>query len=55
MVDSAYQPTRKLCDQLLSDYSVETEYYDPLIGGDIANLIRDNTAMIFMESRVANL
>tara|TARA_Y100001958_G_C21239881_1_gene567257 strand:+ start:1718 stop:2869 length:1152 start_codon:yes stop_codon:yes gene_type:complete len=50
MVDSAYQPTRKLCDQLLSDYSVETEYYDPLIGGDIANLIRDNTAMIFMES-----
>ena len=50
MVDSAYQPTRKLCDQLLSDYGVETEYYDPLIGGDIANLIRDNTAMIFMES-----
>ena len=29
MVDSAYQPTRKLCDQLLSDYGVETEYYDP--------------------------
>jgi cystathionine beta-lyase len=50
MVDSAYQPTRKLCDQLLTDYGVETEYYDPLIGGDIANLIRDNTAMIFMES-----
>ena len=50
MVDSAYQPTRKLCDQLLSDYGVETEYYDPLIGGDIAKLMRDNTAMIFMES-----
>ena len=50
MVDSAYQPTRKLCDQLLTDYGVETEYYDPLIGGDIAKLIRDNTAMIFMES-----
>ena len=50
MVDSAYQPTRQLCDQLLSDYGVETEYYDPLIGGDIAKLMRDNTAMIFMES-----
>jgi len=50
MVDSAYQPTRKLCDQLLSDFGVETEYYDPLIGGDIAKLMRDNTAMIFMES-----
>ena len=50
MVDSAYQPTRKLFDQLLSDFGVETEYYDPLIGGDIAKLMRDNTAMIFMES-----
>ncbi|MGB1550126.1 MAG: cystathionine beta-lyase, partial [Parvibaculales bacterium] len=50
MVDSDYQPTRKLCDQLLTDYGVETEYYDPLIGSDIAELIRDNTAMIFMES-----
>ena len=50
MVDSAYQPTRKLCDQLLSEYGVETEYYDPLIGGDIDTLIRDNTALIFMES-----
>ncbi len=50
MVDSVYQPTRKLCDQLLAGLGVETEYYDPLIGGDIAALIRDNTAMIFMES-----
>jgi cystathionine beta-lyase len=50
MVDSAYQPTRKLCDQLLNEYGVETQYYDPLIGGDIERLIRDNTAMIFMES-----
>jgi len=50
MVDSVYQPTRKLCDQLLAGLGVETEYYDPLIGGDIAALIRDNTSMIFMES-----
>jgi cystathionine beta-lyase len=50
MVDSAYQPTRKLCDQLLTRFGVETQYYDPLIGGDIEKLIRDNTALIFMES-----
>ena len=50
MVDSVYQPTRKLCDQLLTSFGIETEYYDPLIGGDIKNLIRDNTALIFMES-----
>lgn len=50
MVDTAYQPTRKFCDALLSDFGVETQYYDPLIGNDIAKLIRDNTALIFMES-----
>jgi len=50
MVDSAYQPTRKFCDQFLKSFGVDTEYYDPLIGGNIASLIRDNTAMIFMES-----
>ena len=50
MVDSVYQPTRKFCDRFLRDFGVETEYYDPLIGGDIASLIRDNTTLIFMES-----
>ena len=50
MVDSAYDPTRSLCDGFFKDWGVETEYYDPLIGGDIAALIRPNTAAIFMES-----
>ena len=50
MVDSAYQPTRKLCDGLLARLGIETEYYDPLIGGGIADLIRDTTSLIFMES-----
>ena len=50
MVDTAYYPTRKFCDGFLHDMGVETEYYDPLIGGDITTLIRDNTALIFMES-----
>ena len=50
MVDTAYYPTRKFCDGFLRDFGVETEYYDPLIGGGIAALIRDNTALIFMES-----
>jgi len=50
MVDSAYDPTRGLCDGLLADFGVETLYYDPLIGGGIADLITDRTAAIFMES-----
>ena len=50
MVDSVYEPTRKLCDRLLARFGVETQYYDPLIGGEIATLLSDNTALIFMES-----
>ncbi|NQV79628.1 MAG: cystathionine beta-lyase, partial [Alphaproteobacteria bacterium] len=48
--DSAYGPTRRLCDTLLKRLGVTTDYYDPLIGGDIANLIKDNTKIVFTES-----
>jgi len=50
MVDSAYTPSRTFCNKYLVDMGVETEYYDPLIGGDIERLIRPNTALIFTES-----
>jgi cystathionine beta-lyase len=50
MVDSAYDPTRSMCDGLLADFGIETVFYDPLIGGDIADLITDRTAAIFLES-----
>ena len=50
MVDTVYQPTRALCDGLLKRMGVETQYYDPLIGGGIANLFRPNTRLVFVES-----
>lgn len=50
MVDSAYDPTRNFCDNFLGPWGVETTYYEPLAGGEIASLIRSNTAAIFMES-----
>jgi cysteine-S-conjugate beta-lyase len=50
MTDSAYDPTRSFCDGFLKSWGVETEYYDPLIGADIATLFRANTAAVFMES-----
>jgi cysteine-S-conjugate beta-lyase len=50
MVDSAYDPTRILCDGFLNKWGVETTYYDPLIAGDIAALIQPNTAALYMES-----
>ncbi len=50
MVDSAYQPTRKFCDEMLSKLGIETTYYDPLIGAGIAALVRPNTRLIYTES-----
>ena len=50
MVDSAYEPTRLFCDDMLKRYGVRTTYYDPLIGKDIAALIEPATKLIFLES-----
>lgn len=50
VVDSCYPPTRWFADHNLRDFDIEVEYYDPLIGAGIKDLIRNNTAMIYMES-----
>jgi cystathionine beta-lyase len=50
MVDSAYGPTRALCETVLKKFGVTTVYYDPMIGAGIADLIGDRTRAIFMES-----
>ena len=50
MVDTAYEPTRVFCDVMLKNLGVETTYYDPLIGKGIADLIKPNTTIIFLES-----
>ena len=47
---SAYPPNRELAEGVLSRFGIEVEQYDPLIGADIATLIRDNTALIWCES-----
>ena len=48
--DSVYGPTRRFCDGMLARLGVETTYYDPRIGADIAALIRPTTRLIWMES-----
>ena len=50
MVDTAYGPTRDLCNGLLQRYSVSTTFYDPLMGSGIEALIQPNTRVIFLES-----
>ncbi|MBX9592244.1 MAG: cystathionine beta-lyase [Hyphomonadaceae bacterium] len=50
MTDAVYLPTRKMCDGVLKRFGVETTYYDPTIGADIARLMRPNTTLVFTES-----
>jgi cystathionine beta-lyase len=50
MVDTAYPPARFFCDNVLTKMGIEVEYYDPLLGARIADKIKTNTAVIYMES-----
>jgi cystathionine beta-lyase len=50
VTDSVYWPTRKLCDSVLSRYGITTSYYDPRIGGGIADLLTPATRAVFVEA-----
>jgi cystathionine beta-lyase len=50
VTDSTYSPCRSFCDKVLSKLGIETEYYDPLIGANIKDLLRDNTKIVWTES-----
>jgi cysteine-S-conjugate beta-lyase len=50
VTDSAYEPTRKFCDQVLTRFDVTTTYYDPLIGAAIAQQFRPNTRAVYLEA-----
>lgn len=50
MVDTAYEPTRDLCDKILLGLGITTTYYDPMIGAGIKALIQPDTRVLFLES-----
>lgn len=50
VTDSAYEPTRALCNGLLKNFGIETSYYDPMIGTGIAGLFKENTRLVITES-----
>ena len=50
ITDSVYRPTRNFCEGLFNRMGVETTYYDPLIGADIAKLFKPNTKAVFVEA-----
>ena len=50
VADTVYGPTRRLCEDLMSRFAIETTFYDPMIGAGIAELMRPNTKLVFLES-----
>jgi cysteine-S-conjugate beta-lyase len=48
--DSVYAPVRALCDTILKNWGVVTEYYDPLLGGAISAFMRATTRIVYCES-----
>ncbi len=49
VTDSAYRPTRNLCNGLLARMGIEATFYDPLIGAEISSLMRPNTKLVMTE------
>ncbi len=50
LTDSAYGPTRFFGQTFLRQMGVELELYDPHIGAGIADLMRDTTSVVLLES-----
>jgi cystathionine beta-lyase len=50
VTDSVYRPTRNFCNGVLKRLGVETTYYDPSIGADIAKLFKPTTRAVFVEA-----
>lgn len=50
IANSVYGPTRGFCSDVLSRMAVTAEYFDPMIGADIASLLRPETSAIVLET-----
>lgn len=50
MVDNVYEPSRVFCELGLKKLGIETSYFDPLAGSDIAKHFKPNTRLVFTES-----
>ena len=50
VTNTAYEPTQDFCTKILAKLGVTTGWFDPLIGGDIARLVKPNTRVVFLES-----
>jgi len=48
--ESIYGPSRDLANDLLKSLGIDVEFYDPLLGAEVACLFRSNTQLIWCES-----
>ena len=48
--DCIYRPSGKFAEEVLTRFGVEIEFYPPMIGGGIIDLIKPNTRLIWCES-----
>jgi cystathionine beta-lyase len=50
MTNTAYEPSQDFCTKVLARLGVSTTWFDPMIGADIAQLVKPNTRVVFLES-----
>jgi cystathionine beta-lyase len=50
VADTVYGPTRVFCTSVLARFGVEVTFYDPRVGGAIADLVRPGTRLVYLES-----
>ncbi|MBZ8134354.1 cystathionine beta-lyase [Afifella sp. IM 167] len=50
MPRSVYGPVRAFTQRVLGRFAIEVEFYDPLAGGNIRDLMRSNTRVVYVES-----
>lgn len=50
MTNTAYEPSQDFCTKILAKMGVSTDWFDPLIGEEIAGLVTPDTRVVFLES-----
>lgn len=50
VADNIYDPSKNFCNSVLKRFGVEVEYFDPMMGSELATLMRDNTRAVYFEA-----
>lgn len=47
---AAYEPTQEFCNIILKKMGISTTFYDPMMGVKVADLVEENTKVLFLEA-----